>query len=325
MKKIAILVLILCLILFGCNESTTNITTSDETADQNATIQDNQNTEAEENSMNNNLDEEVKETLGGFEIPGNNPVIFAKDIVSQKFSKETTCSMAPNYTEFYFSRKSSEEGSSNPVIWVTRMINDSWSTPEKVSFASIHRDFNPFITLDNQYILFYRMEKYPDKDNRNGTWYSRRTDDGWSEPQFLVDEYCVTTSDFETFFYSVSDNGQPDNIKQFTLDNNNVSDKILLPGKVNSDSLDVHPVISPNGDFIIFDSLRPGGYTRGDMYVSFLLEDGTWSDAINLGEKINLGEHGQPSISPDGKYLFFASNEDIWWVSLDILDALKPF
>lgn len=46
-----------------------------------------------------------------------------------------------------------------------------------------------------------------------------------------------------------------------------------------------------------------------DMYVSHLLEDGTWSKPMNLGKEINTssGEHS-PFLASDGKTLYFSSN-----------------
>ena len=59
------------------------------------------------------------------------------------------------------------------------------------------------------------------------------------------------------------------------------------------------------------------------MYVTFLQEDGTWGEAQNLGKEINTMHGHMASISPDGKYLFFSADDDIWWVSLDGIEKLR--
>jgi hypothetical protein len=33
---------------------------------------------------------------------------------------------------------------------------------------------------------------------------------------------------------------------------------------------------------------------------------------------------GGATISPDGKYLFFQLNGDLWWVEIKIINDLKP-
>ena len=76
---------------------------------------------------------------------------------------------------------------------------------------------------------------------------------------------------------------------------------------------------------IIFSSDRPGGFGRADIYISHL-ENGRWSDPMNLGTAVNseASEYGA-MISPDGHFLFFTSSrtgmEDIYWVSTDVLAA----
>ena len=76
-------------------------------------------------------------------------------------------------------------------------------------------------------------------------------------------------------------------------------------------------------DMIIFSSDRPGGVGRADIYISHL-ENGRWSEPMNLGEAVNseASEYGA-MISPDGRFFFFTSSrtgmEDIYWVSADVL------
>ncbi|NVJ97305.1 MAG: PD40 domain-containing protein [Alphaproteobacteria bacterium] len=94
-----------------------------------------------------------------------------------------------------------------------------------------------------------------------------------------------------------------------------------------------HPFIAPDESYIVWDSRRDGGYGTSDLYVSFRLKDGTWGPAINMGDKIN-SEHAEnyPSVSPDGKYLFFdrriGSGKDrtvaIYWVDAKIIEDLRP-
>jgi hypothetical protein len=80
-----------------------------------------------------------------------------------------------------------------------------------------------------------------------------------------------------------------------------------------------HPCIALDGSYIIFD-VGSGNH----LFVSFKNDDGTW------GEPIDLTDHGLDRmaggayISPDGKYLFFALNKDIWWVDIKVIEDLRP-
>ena len=75
---------------------------------------------------------------------------------------------------------------------------------------------------------------------------------------------------------------------------------------------------------MIFCSIRKIGKGQGDLYISFKDKDGKWGDAINMGNTINSEKHELcPFVTKDGKYLFYTSNNDIYWVSTQILDNYR--
>ncbi|MDH5706774.1 MAG: hypothetical protein OEZ45_12230, partial [Candidatus Aminicenantes bacterium] len=56
-----------------------------------------------------------------------------------------------------------------------------------------------------------------------------------------------------------------------------------------------------------------------------LMRDGSWSQAFDLGSKLNLpGGKMLATISPDSKYLFFCNRGDIYWIDARIIEELKP-
>ncbi|MBF90250.1 MAG: hypothetical protein CMP75_00585 [Flavobacteriales bacterium] len=78
--------------------------------------------------------------------------------------------------------------------------------------------------------------------------------------------------------------------------------------------------LSSDGKILFFTACdREDGFGRCDIYVSFLGVQG-WSPAQNIGPSVNSPNwESQPSISPDGKELYFVSNRpggkgkmDIW-------------
>jgi Tol biopolymer transport system component len=84
-----------------------------------------------------------------------------------------------------------------------------------------------------------------------------------------------------------------------------------------------HPLISPDERFLVFDAYGPdalGGSGDDDFYISVRLEDGTWSEPAHLMEISTAGANMTASLSPDGKYLFYYANHDIYWVSAEILE-----
>jgi hypothetical protein len=78
---------------------------------------------------------------------------------------------------------------------------------------------------------------------------------------------------------------------------------------ISSEYHEVDPFVAPDGSYLLFGSARPGGYGTGDLYVSFLRDDGSWTHPHNAGDRINpLIMPVRMSVTPDGKYFFFLSD-----------------
>ena len=107
--------------------------------------------------------------------------------------------------------------------------------------------------------------------------------------------------------------------------NGNDPEPDILGGEINTGNFDQHPFVSPDERFFLFDSPRPGGFGDADVYVAFRIDDQKKYRVVNLGDKVNSpkGEFC-PVLSPDGKYLFYTSAEDIYWVDIKIIETLRP-
>ena len=71
---------------------------------------------------------------------------------------------------------------------------------------------------------------------------------------------------------------------------------------------DLSATITNDGMFMIFASDREGGFGGFDLYMTMKLPNGEWGLPVNLGPKINTDvDENYPSISADGKTLYFAS------------------
>ena len=264
----------------------------------------------------------------GFPAPGETGDIFAPGVVSLEGQREMGCAAHPNGREFYFCRAA--PAGPDVAIWVVREADGTLTDPAMVPFSGVYRDFNPFVTPDGQHLIFYRMS-FEDAEAREGSWIADRAGDSWGEPRYLVAEYCVTTADMRTFYFNFVPGarhnreapGEARELGMRTLEGGVFSEAECMPGAINSPAWDAHGCVSPDGGMMLFDSMRPGGYGRHDMYVSFRGPDGTWGEALNLGETINDGDRSMPALSPDGRFLFFSAEGDIWWISAAVLAELR--
>lgn len=81
-----------------------------------------------------------------------------------------------------------------------------------------------------------------------------------------------------------------------------------LPGNINTLQNEGAQNISQDANWLVFTGCnREDGIGGCDIYISYHTRNG-WSEAINLGNKVNSeGWDSQPSLSPDKRSLFFAS------------------
>lgn len=56
------------------------------------------------------------------------------------------------------------------------------------------------------------------------------------------------------------------------------------------------------------------------LYISYRNQDGSWTQARNLGKPINSRQDENfPSISNDGRHLFYVKNGTVYWVGASII------
>ncbi len=252
--------------------------------------------------------------------PADDPVVFAPGIISTPDLIEMGITFSSDGKEIYFSRSAGPEISSDFSIWVCREGKDGWETPRVASFST-HRDFAPFMMPDGKRFLFFSQDR-SNPEYKEGTYITERIGDSWSQPAFFQDAYCITASIAGDLFFSGRDPNKRD-ILTFRETDDGFTQPGALAGGVNTDAFEAHSYVSPDGGLILFDSLRPGEFEHGEIYVSFRNKDGTWSEASSLGPKINATHSHIPSLSPDGKYIFFSRENDIWWVGARVIHELR--
>jgi Tol biopolymer transport system component len=244
----------------------------------------------------------------GQDPPGLEPEVFAPGIVSTRGNLEYSCSFTPDGREMYFNR--------GGRIMVCYLTEEGWTAPEMPAFAREHGGFEVHITPDGRRLFF---------NHGRDIWVMEKNGDGWGEPVTLWPGMFVSTTREGTVYVTdMSPEHEFGVIVRRRLSGGDYSDAEMLEEPVNGGGA-AHPCISPDESFIVFDSWRPGGFGQADFYVCFREPDGSWTGARNLGEGIStVGENICATLSPDGKFLFFTANNDIYWVSREVLERLRP-
>jgi hypothetical protein len=217
-------------------------------------------------------------------------------------------------------------------ITCIKQNNGRWGPP-----VIIAGGLTPFLAPDDKNLFFSSEHGWhlfvTEKQNRS-----------WSEPRNLgplinfsrrQDVPCVTKD--LTLYFSAR-GAQSINIYRSRLIKGKYSKPEKLGSGINSRYNDYGSFVDPDQTYIIFTSFRPGNLGLGDLYISFHLDDETWTKPINMGSKINTKYKERfPCVSPDGKYLFFNSNRpsklnskpvpdgpgNIFWISTEIINRLR--
>ncbi|MES2690731.1 MAG: OmpA family protein [Bacteroidota bacterium] len=82
-----------------------------------------------------------------------------------------------------------------------------------------------------------------------------------------------------------------------------------------------HPCITKEGNALYFASDMPGGFGGLDIYRSIKQADGTWSQPVNLGNKVNTSENEMYPYVADG-YLYFTSKGHVGFGGYDLFQSI---
>jgi len=263
--------------------------------------------------------------------PGSTPEIFAPGIVNREETIDLEGMFGSDMNTFYFVRSGEKytglvtvgtfKGDTSTYgLAVIEYKNNKWQQSIVAKAVS-----EPSISPDGNTILF-----------KNG--YIERTSDGFSEVKSLgapfdnIEIMRSAISSNGTIYFDTASPELDIPLRYSRLIDGKYEQPKLLGPQFGIGRYNAHPYIAPDESFIIFDSIRDDGYGRSDIYISFRAADGSWGPAINMGDKINTpASEKNPSLSPDGKFLFFdwrtkPRNEDvtIYWVDAQIIETLRP-
>jgi hypothetical protein len=241
--------------------------------------------------------------------PGLSPQVFAPGFVSLRSPNEYSAAFSADGTEFYFTR----QFPNYQDIYETHLVDGIWSDPAPVAFSAGYGAHEPHITLDNTILYFGWFRPVPEgeiSDMDYGIWAVDRIVGGWSEPRY-VGQGMYVSSDRSGQLYVTDHLVAPAEVSLVTLSDGRFSVYEHI-------ATGAHPCIAPDGSYLVYD--RGGG---DHLYVRFRLEDGTWGEEIDLAGQGLPGIAGIASISPDGLYLFYTDGHDLYWVSTEIVTALR--
>ena len=267
----------------------------------------------------------------GQKPPGLIPEVFAPGFISTDKS-ELNSVFSLDGKEFYYTIYTPEPVG-NYTIWYTKMIDGVWTEPEIPSFCSEHTDVDMSFSPDGKQIYFCSRRPVPGNPKPEYyIWYSNRLKDhSWSEP--ILMDFPVNTPFSETYptftksgrmYVASNRTGSIGSKDVYSIDyvDGKYTNAVNLGDSINTEYGEGDTFISPDESYMIITCWgRPKG--KG-MDISFKKEDNSWTQKVNIEKALNWDiVGGCPYVSPDGKYFFFTSNGDIYWVSSEIIDKVR--
>ncbi len=259
----------------------------------------------------------------GFEQPDSIPEIFAPGLISGNGRMHTFITFSSDMKMILWS-------TIPPKIMMIQMIDNKWTSPKVVSFSNTNNNQSPFIATDNK-IYF--------SSTRNGgfghldIWYTKLINGNFIEPINTGDiinsdklESHPTISNNNNIYYTGTVEGKLYNrgIYYSAFVDGEYIKPVLLPELINvmdTTILDYTPFIAPDDSYLLFCSNRQNPKIElCHIYISYKNNIGEWTQPIDLSKKMGFTESSKfPYVTPDNRFLFFSSGENIYWIDSKVL------
>ncbi len=236
--------------------------------------------------------------------PDTIPKIFGKGIITIEDRGEFGLAISPSYDEIFFTAGNQDGG----LMFIKKEKDGHWSSPKVANLRGDNEfEMEAFYTLDGEQLFFTSG----DTSDINRIWRSVKEKSGWSKAELLNSPvnktfvFWATFTNTNTMYYT---NLAVAKIYRSEL----VDGKYSKTSDVGIEGFQFHPTIAADESYILFNSRRPDSFGEHDIYIVFKTNKGSWTAPINLGEQINTDvSETCPSISPDGKFIFFSRYNDL--------------
>jgi tetratricopeptide (TPR) repeat protein len=272
-----------------------------------------------------NIDDALKSLYPTIGTPEYLPIKFGEGIISLDSTRDRDMAISLEFDEIYFTRIINGQ----MKIHSMKKVEGTWTMPQLASFTDYYQSAEPAFSIDGNR-LFYISTKPSEgstEEINSNIWYLTKNGDEWTQPTRLsenIDFYPTFTKNNKVYYTDAQND-----LFSANFENGQLVNRQKLGDNINTEGAEYNSFVAPDESYLIFTSFGWGdGFGGGDLYISFKDENGNWRKPVNMGGGINSNRHEYcPSLSPDGKYLFFTSNknngDDLYWIDANIINVLK--
>lgn len=266
--------------------------------------------------------------------PTTTPRIFSKDFITSDSISEYGSVFNKAGDEFYYA----VDLVGRAEIRYTKWNGKSWTPPRTILAHQTYSYNDPFYSVDESQLFYISDMPRDEKDTIDDIdiWYSEIQPDGLSDPinagpQINSDrnEYYISFTAKGTMYFASNITAEVDRLHDFDIYTSDFKEgqfqqPVKVSDAINTRRYEADVYVAPNESYVIFCSARRTGLGKGDLYVSFKQSDDTWTEAVTLGAPVNTEGHELcPFVTADGKYFFYTSNQDLYWVSTDYIQEIR--
>lgn len=275
----------------------------------------------------------------GQKPPGVVPEIFAPQILTSEKFPHGHLNISKDGKTLYWATMKNRE---NTILY-SRFDGKTLTKPERAEFAAEKGTGGPSISYDGKRIYFSADSTANPKGNkRTVICYTEWEKKKWGKPvviestsDTLMTKGQVSVAKSGNIYFSG---------RVYSEDAPSIyvckkkGDKILPPERVKGDILKesaiLDPWIDPEERFLLCSF--PGGSNPPmlfDIGISFRQKDGTWGKPVRFGGDVNTTAFERfPSLSPDGRFLFFIRSTSpgfvgdkahFYWVDAKIIEEYR--
>lgn len=201
----------------------------------------------------------------------------------------------------------------------THPVKDYVFAPKNLgdSVNTKYPEYFPTMAIDGKQLVFTRQVKFFNEDFFTS---GLRSDGQWSSSVELAGDVNTERNEGAQ---NISQDGKmlvftscdaPDgfggcDLYYSLLTKKGWSSPMNVGNVINSEFWESQPSLSPDKRALYFTAREPDGFGGSDLYVSYIMPDGKWGPAMNMGPEINTpGDETSPFIHADNQTLYFASS-----------------
>jgi len=256
------------------------------------------------------------------------PVVFLPQLIP-KGKLVHSGILSPDSTKYFFTI--SDAKLSKFDVMVSEYKYGEWTEPKYTHFNSEYNEHGTAFSADGKIIYFSSTRPVSGLDIK--TWKLWKVDlqKGSLEPEYVeipnlknkLVSHPSLTGDGVLYLHAGNSDYSDLNIYRCLPDGDEFLDAKKLSGSINFGTQHCTPFVSRDESYLIFEC-------SGELYISSrdTLED--WNRAVRLNSKVNRDNRGNPFVSADGEFLFYASASESdpnakWQIEvINFGEAIKP-